>query len=84
MQVDLDRHIPEELYRAVAEILAFVYFLENKATGADFEFESGWRAVKTSPDTIPVAGILRCLPAVLACRARRMNKISAVTPLALR
>ncbi|MBV8679158.1 MAG: EscU/YscU/HrcU family type III secretion system export apparatus switch protein [Aquitalea sp.] len=43
MQVDLDQHIPEELYRAVAEILAFVYFLENKATGADFEFES-WLA----------------------------------------
>lgn len=29
MQVDLDQHIPPELYRAVAEVLAFVYFLEQ-------------------------------------------------------
>ncbi|WP_432720424.1 EscU/YscU/HrcU family type III secretion system export apparatus switch protein [Jeongeupia wiesaeckerbachi] len=32
MQVDLDRHIPEQLYRAVAELLAFIYLLE---AGAD-------------------------------------------------
>ncbi|BCL75354.1 hypothetical protein JHS3_10900 [Jeongeupia sp. HS-3] len=32
MQVDLDRHIPAELYRAVAELLAFIYLLE---AGAD-------------------------------------------------
>lgn len=31
MQVDLDDHIPPELYRAVAELLAFVYFLEQQA-----------------------------------------------------
>lgn len=29
MQVDLDQSIPPELYRAVAEVLAFVYLLEN-------------------------------------------------------
>ena len=29
MQVDLDQHIPAELYRAVAELLAWVYFLEH-------------------------------------------------------
>lgn len=29
MQVDLDQHIPPELYRAVAELLAFIYLLEN-------------------------------------------------------
>ncbi|MFC4161607.1 EscU/YscU/HrcU family type III secretion system export apparatus switch protein [Chitinimonas lacunae] len=29
MQVDLDRHIPPELYRAVAELLAFIYMLEH-------------------------------------------------------
>lgn len=29
MQVDLDQHIPPELYRAVAELLAFIYFLEQ-------------------------------------------------------
>ena len=31
MQVDLDQHIPPELYRAVAEVLAFVYWLEQQA-----------------------------------------------------
>ena len=29
MQIDLDRHIPPELYRAVAELLAWVYRIEN-------------------------------------------------------
>ncbi|GAB3265736.1 EscU/YscU/HrcU family type III secretion system export apparatus switch protein [Chitinimonas naiadis] len=29
MQVDLDQHIPAELYRAVAELLAFIHFLER-------------------------------------------------------
>ncbi|PHV12471.1 EscU/YscU/HrcU family type III secretion system export apparatus switch protein [Chitinimonas sp. BJB300] len=29
MQVDLDKQIPTELYRAVAELLAFIHFLEN-------------------------------------------------------
>jgi flagellar biosynthesis protein len=29
MQVDLDAHIPPELYRAVAEILAWIYRLEQ-------------------------------------------------------
>lgn len=33
MQVDLDRHIPPELYRAVAELLAWLYRLEHG--GAD-------------------------------------------------
>ncbi len=33
MQVDLDKHIPPELYRAVAEVLAFVYWLEQQQTG---------------------------------------------------
>ena len=32
MQVSLDEHIPEQLYRAVAEVLAFVHFLEQQAT----------------------------------------------------
>ena len=30
MQVDLDDHIPEQLYLAVAEVLAFVHFLEQQ------------------------------------------------------
>ena len=29
MQVDLDSHIPAQLYRAVAELLAFIYSLER-------------------------------------------------------
>ena len=29
MQVDLDKHIPPELYRAVAELLAWLYRLEH-------------------------------------------------------
>ena len=33
MQVDLDKTIPAELYQAVAEILAFVYYLEREAKG---------------------------------------------------
>ncbi len=29
MQVDLDEHIPTELYQAIAEILAWLYRIEN-------------------------------------------------------
>ena len=37
-QVDLDQHIPQELYRAVAELLAFIYLLEqgNPVNAPDF------------------------------------------------
>ena len=41
MQVDLDQNIPPDLYRAVAEVLAFVYFLEKQAEGQGFEL-SAW------------------------------------------
>lgn len=34
MQVDLDQPIPPELYRAVAELLAFIYFLEQGGSAA--------------------------------------------------
>lgn len=30
MQVDLDQHIPPELYQAVAELLAWLYALESR------------------------------------------------------
>ncbi|HEY3325931.1 MAG TPA: EscU/YscU/HrcU family type III secretion system export apparatus switch protein [Novimethylophilus sp.] len=33
MQVDLDQHIPPELYIAVAELLAWLYRLEHGQTG---------------------------------------------------
>ncbi len=29
MQVDLDQHIPPQLYRAIAELLAWLYRIEN-------------------------------------------------------
>ncbi|HTJ55841.1 MAG TPA: flagellar biosynthetic protein FlhB, partial [Nitrosospira sp.] len=29
MQVDMDQHIPPELYRAVAELLAWLYSMET-------------------------------------------------------
>ncbi len=35
MGVDLDRHVPPELYRAVAELLAWIYWLEGR-------FPPGW------------------------------------------
>ena len=35
MQVDLDDHIPPELYLAIAEILAWLYRLESGAQSAD-------------------------------------------------
>ena len=51
MQVDLDSHIPPELYRAVAEVLAFVYFLEQHAKGEKLDFAQ-WLAMRRPP---PVA-----------------------------
>ena len=33
MQVDLDQHIPPALYRAVAELLAWLYRIENMQSG---------------------------------------------------
>jgi flagellar biosynthesis protein len=35
MQVDLDSHIPPALYQAVAELLAWLYRLENGDDGRD-------------------------------------------------
>lgn len=35
MQVDLDSHIPPALYRAVAELLAWLYHLESGQQGND-------------------------------------------------
>jgi flagellar biosynthesis protein len=35
MQVDLDRHIPPELYRAVAELLAWLYRIERGGDARD-------------------------------------------------
>lgn len=35
MQVDLDRQIPPQLYRAIAELLAWLYYIESGKTSAD-------------------------------------------------
>ncbi len=35
MQVDLDQQVPPQLYQAVAEVMAWVWRLENDAGGAD-------------------------------------------------
>lgn len=37
MQVDLDRHIPPQLYVAVAELLAWIYRLEQRREGTAME-----------------------------------------------
>lgn len=37
MQVDLDRHIPPQLYVAVAEILAWLYRLEQRRDAVEKE-----------------------------------------------
>ena len=50
MQVDMDSHIPPELYRAVAEILAFLYFLENHASGKEVQFED-WLGMRPPATT---------------------------------
>lgn len=49
MQVDLDSHIPVQLYRAVAELLAFVYLLEkgDEVTAPDFSYLQAEALAKT-------------------------------------
>lgn len=40
LQVDLDRHIPAELYVAVAELLAWLYKVESKSLSALEKFRT--------------------------------------------
>lgn len=40
-QVDLDEHIPSQLYLAVAELLAWLYRIESKASGKPNHTVSG-------------------------------------------
>jgi len=51
LQVDLDSHIPPELYRAVAEVLAFIYFLEQHAKGEQVNFAQ-WLAMRQQPAAV--------------------------------
>lgn len=61
MQVDLDKSIPAELYQAVAEILAFVYYLERQAKGSSqsmnelLELASQQGVVPPTPAGLPAA-----------------------------
>ncbi len=61
MQVDLDKSIPAELYQAVAEILAFVYYLERQAKGSSqsmnelLELDSQQGVVPPTPAGLPAA-----------------------------
>ncbi|WP_373975204.1 EscU/YscU/HrcU family type III secretion system export apparatus switch protein [Chitinibacter sp. SCUT-21] len=51
MQVDLDSQIPPQLYRAVAELLAFIYMLERggEVSSPDFSYLS--EAAQTAEET---------------------------------
>lgn len=41
MKVELDEHIPPQLYLAVAELLAWLYQLEHKEIPANFNIQPG-------------------------------------------
>jgi flagellar biosynthesis protein len=41
MQVDLDAHIPPQLYLAIAELLAWLYSLEQQSAPVEIEDASG-------------------------------------------
>jgi flagellar biosynthesis protein len=57
MQVDLDQHIPPQLYVAVAELLAWLYRLERAtASGASIAAALGSAPAKQSPTGVPAAG----------------------------
>jgi len=43
MQVDMDQNIPPELYRAVAELLAWIYWLENRVP-------PGWQSKQSAAE----------------------------------
>lgn len=49
MQVDLDQHIPPQLYRAVAELLAFIYLLERGGTAEAPDLRSLLSPLQQSP-----------------------------------
>ena len=60
MQVDLDKEHSAELYQAVAEILAFVYYLERQAKGSsqnvdDLLAQAGQALTLPLPVALPAA-----------------------------
>jgi flagellar biosynthesis protein len=54
MQVDLDSQIPPQLYRAVAELLAFIYMLErgDDVLAPDFSYLPDVAASEAEPATL--------------------------------
>jgi flagellar biosynthesis protein len=62
MQVDLDQHIPPKLYTAIAELLAWLYRLEQKQARA------GATPAATSPAAAPPAGLPAPARALLPSR----------------
>ena len=55
MQVDLDARIPPELYKAVAELLAWLYRLESGAADADEDADASVEeAQAASPAAYPL------------------------------
>ena len=53
MQVDLDKQIPPELYRAVAELLTFIHFLENDMAAKSPDLAALLAEQLMSPPTAP-------------------------------
>jgi flagellar biosynthesis protein len=49
LQVDLDQHIPPQLYRAVAELLAFIYRLEHGLAAPEPDFSALLPAAPDAP-----------------------------------
>ena len=70
MQVDLDKSIPAELYQAVAEILAFVYYLERQAKGSS----------QSVDDLLAQAGQALTLPLPVALPAAAPAAADSATP----
>ena len=72
MQVELDKSIPAELYQAVAEILAFVYYLERQAKGSSQNVD----------DLLAQAGQALTLPLPVALPAAAPAAADSATPAA--
>lgn len=55
MQVDLDREIPPALYRAIAELLAWLYHIESKQYPGEVEPTAPDLSQLLPPDSTPSA-----------------------------
>jgi flagellar biosynthesis protein len=49
MQVELDQQIPPALYRTVAELLAWLYRIENMQLNEPVMYDTGLNYIKTTP-----------------------------------